>query len=225
MAIALLQSRNANPGGVSSSTLAFSSNTTAGSLLVAHIWIGNGASTMTASDNVNGAYNQDIIQQSPTHGAVSSGIFTFPNCAGGAATVTYTATGGGQLRVIIEEYSGIASTTPLDQTGNSINLNNNTNWTVTLTGATTQANELVIAHTAASNSGTFTANQIGGLAANQDSVADNSGRPSVEYLAMSSTGTFTASWTNSANLGGLCIASYKASGAPAGVILMGGICL
>jgi hypothetical protein len=223
MAITLLQSAVKNAGAVPSSTLAFPSNTTAGTLLMAHVWIGLGAQTMTASDNVNGSYNQDIAQQSAVHGNLSSGIFSFVNGAGGAVTVTFTGTGGGQLRCLIEEWSGIATASALDKTGSVTDFNNNTNWSGTISGATTQANELVVCHVASAGSTTFTANQIGGSAANQDSTADNLGRPSVEYLEVFSTGTFTCTWTNAAAQGGLCIATYKA--AALGPILMGAMCL
>jgi hypothetical protein len=221
--VSLLQSNKANPGAVTSSTLAFSSNTTAGSLLMVHVLKAVANSTLSASDNVNGTYNQDVVQNS-TSQSVTSGIFTFPNCAGGATTVTFGGTGAGQLRVIIEEWSGIVAITPLDQTGTVINLSAQSNWSCTASGATTQANELVVCHAGSGGaSNTFTANQIGGNAANQDSVADNTGRPSVEYLEVFSTGTFTCTWTNTSQSGGLCVATYKVA-APA-LILMGAMCL
>ena len=212
MAIALLQSTHSNAGAVTTATLAFPSNVTAWSMLVCHIWNAGTGATLSASDNVNGSYHLDNVLFNTPAGVIG-GICTFPNAAAGATTVTFNASGGtGQLRCVIEEYSGIAISSPLDQI-QSATFNATTTPSSGNTPTTTQANELLIGATFGANTHTDTAGSGYTLDPN-----GNNGRPSCEYQVVSVTGAYAAVFNIGSTDGGVTlIATYKAlpSGPPA----------
>src|SRR6185437_7059091 len=101
----LIQSAFKAAGAVSSSTLAFPSNITAGSLIVVHIWSGvANTNTSSSSDSKNGAHTQSAALANAAGSFICSTNF-FPNAAAGATTVTFSATASGQLRCLIQEFS------------------------------------------------------------------------------------------------------------------------
>src|SRR5690242_18956388 len=90
MAITLLQSAFKGAGAVTSSTLAFPSAVTGGSLLVAHIHAASGTTlTIAVSISVNGTYTS-AIQAALSTANITAGIFFFPNAQAGATTVTFS---------------------------------------------------------------------------------------------------------------------------------------
>ena len=206
MTIALLQSTAANAGAVSTSTLAFGSNVTAGSLLVCHIWDGASGATFSASDNVNGSYHVDTFLGS-TPATLAGAICSFAGAAAGATTVTFSVSGGGgQLRALIQEYSGIQTSAALDQVQGATFFTNSTPSSGN-TATTTQPNELLVGSTFCANSGTVTAGSGFTIDANS-----NSNRPAAEWQAVSSTGAYAATFTLGAADGGVTlIATYIAA--------------
>ena len=95
-----------------SSTLAFSSDVSANSLLVATVRCGAN-SIMSVSDSRNGSYSSGFSFYDGTTGD-TLGIFYYPNSASGSDTVT-VASCGGSIRFTISVYSGMALSSVLDQ--------------------------------------------------------------------------------------------------------------
>lgn len=156
MAISELQSTSKNGGAVSSTSLAFATAVTSGSLLVAYITQSNGTlATFTVSDNVNGTWGtQDVGDIFLAH-SVQGAIFTFPNSGAGSITVSWTSTITAQMRLIIAEWAGILATSPLDQT--TANHGGSTAVDSGTTVSTTQASELALGlYCSNSGSPTFT---------------------------------------------------------------------
>lgn len=211
MAITLLQSATKNAGGASSSTLAFGSNVTAASLLLSHVWHGVDNDTLTSSDNLNGSYHLDIGDHS-AGGALTAAILSVANAIAGATTVTFGGGGTSQLRVVTEEYSGIAPVSPLDQVQTSGQITNGTNFSSGATSATTQADELVVGNISVANSLASTAGAGFTLDTNS-----NSSRPSTEWKEVLAAGAQTATFTNTIATGVCLVATYKAAagGGPA----------
>jgi hypothetical protein len=220
MAISLLQTTSKNAAAVGSSTLAFPGNVTAGSMLVAYILKNSAGISLTASDNRNGNYSGGSQDISQNVSSTSLAICTFPNAAAGATTVTFSASGGtGSLQCVIEEWAGLATTTPLDKTqantfiaGTSVSSN--------ATAATSQAIELVLGAVGMDNGQTVTQGAGFTLGTNV-----NATRTGIENLITSVAGPQTATFTLGASDSGVVlVATYKASGA-GGPILMGQACL
>jgi len=128
-AITQVQVGSVITGGTGAFTLTLPAASTAGDLLVATL-SNNGAFTGGPAGWIRGP--------NVTGGATSQAeIWYYPNNPGGITSATFTSSSGnaaGQL----SEWSGVASASPLDQTGTS------SSATVTTIGATTQAGELAI---------------------------------------------------------------------------------
>lgn len=126
----------------------YGSDVTAGNLLICCASFGDASAAITATcaDSLSQNYS---VAVGPTRNANMLGgwtnyIFYFPNTAGGANTVTVTASDVLSFRrITILEYSGIATTSPLDvvagASGNSSAPDSGTN-------TTTQANDLIFGY-------------------------------------------------------------------------------
>jgi hypothetical protein len=198
MAILLLQSAAKNAGAVTSSTLAYSSNVTAGSIKVAIVDKRSASSTLSCSDNLDGSWIQEIVANSGSS-SDTLGIFSKPNATAGATTVTFGGTGGGTLLVDILEFSGVVTNTELDQTGHADTGSNSSTLNISTSGSTTSAIELVVAGVTLITSQTSTWGGGYTQDPNSLSTASVSGAISAAYLVTSSTGTQTASHTPGGN--------------------------
>jgi hypothetical protein len=119
MANSLVQQRDSHLSA-NSISLAYSSNNSAGNLLVAAVsWQNIGSSAgLAVSDTLNGAWVQDKVQLGVTTGSVA--LYSFRGCAAGANTVTASITSaGGTMELAIYEFSG----------------GGNTAWTLTTTAS------------------------------------------------------------------------------------------
>jgi len=205
MAITLIQSAFKAAGAVTSSTLVFPSPVTPGSLLIAHVHGGGTGNTLSASDNVNGTYNADVSLFNSTAG-VTAGIFSIPGASGGTTTVTFGQTLNAQLRVLIQEFSGIATSLAIDQTASVQNTATSTFSTGT-TSSTAQASELAVA-LAGEGNGRAT---VAGSGYTLDPNSQN--KVFSEYLILSSVGPQSATFSLSGGTdsGPGMIATYKAA--------------
>jgi hypothetical protein len=145
MAFSLLQpasSNNDSPGSVGTANKAYGIATTVHSLLVCVLSISPGL-TPGVSDNVNGAW---INAAASTNTNETISLWYFPNCLGGATTVTCTQSGTitAAMRFGMQEWSGVLQLNPLDQTGGATT-GSTTTPSVNTSGSTTIANELVVA--------------------------------------------------------------------------------
>lgn len=124
MAISLLQSNHSHPTvGSTSVALAYTGNTTAGSLLV--MGIEYGASAAGATTTVSGITGvtgggtwANAVTQQHTANDQQGDIWYAPNATGGSTpTVTASCAGGDTFQAVtmwIAEFSGIATATPVD---------------------------------------------------------------------------------------------------------------
>src|ERR1700730_8975072 len=151
----LLQSPNVRTGGGFTTTnLAFPSAVTAGSLLVCKIFCEDAAATGTssASDSRNGSYNQDVTNGGTANFVTS--INSFPNAAAGATTVTINSSLATHIDAVIEEWSGVFTTSPFDVGSN--NHGSSTSPSSGATGAIAQPSSLVLGWVGATNFPTIT---------------------------------------------------------------------
>lgn len=147
MAIALVQTNTGNSGGYNNSyTIAFSSNVTAGSLLLITMTSGNTDTIASVVDSKSNSWNL-IVTSANSSGARQTWLYAAYNANAGATTITVTM-GSGEFvdsAAIIREYSGIATTSAFDVSStNNDGANYDTLHDAGTTSATTQANELVV---------------------------------------------------------------------------------
>jgi hypothetical protein len=126
--------------------LAFTSNVTAGSLLTAVFRIGTtGTRTITGlSDDKSNTYTEAFFLSAPDPGnAFSHYVYYAMNAASGSTTVTVTLVdANSSVRWAIHEYSGLATTSALDQVSGRENTPASTTVS-TANVTTTLANELL----------------------------------------------------------------------------------
>ncbi|MGZ4569677.1 MAG: beta strand repeat-containing protein [Blastococcus sp.] len=107
-----------SPGSrLPSLTLTLSKPVSAGDLLVG--WFGqyNAAGQVTVSDNVNGAWTRSSASETWSNGTGDIALFTVANskAAPGGLSVTISASAPAYLQEAIADFSGVATTSPLDQ--------------------------------------------------------------------------------------------------------------
>lgn len=115
--IVCLQSVGSNPSG-SNPTAAFASNTTGGSILFAIMGSEVSAPTYTGvpTDTLLNTWIQIGTAQTLNGVANAAAVYyCINNASGGANTVTFHQTGGGQLLVGLIEFTGQALVNPVDQ--------------------------------------------------------------------------------------------------------------
>lgn len=210
--MAHVQSRSAQGNGVVSIALAFTSNVTAGSLLVVggSNW-GRTFGTSSCSDSRGQTYTRDVTG---SNGSPTIGVYSTPNAAAGATTVTLTATGTtDDISIAIHEYSGMATSSPADQarTGTGTGTTHSSG----ATGTTTQANELVFA--VGTHNGSNVAVSAGSgylLRQSQTSAVDMPIATEDKTVTATGTQTATFTWDNAAYVVG--IVTYKEAGGGGG---------
>src|SRR5262245_28974304 len=125
-------------------TITTTAAATAGDSIIATFAVQTTATTkVTCNDSAGNTY-QTNVQVTNTTGSVLTGICSAHNITtlSAGATITITHPSSSSVAVGAAEFSGIASTTPLDQTGSATG--NSTTPSATTTSVTTQASELVI---------------------------------------------------------------------------------
>jgi hypothetical protein len=123
-----------------STSKAYSSNNTAGNLLVALVWVNTGSSsTATVSDPSNGTWSHAV-----TPGAYPPGIFYVCSAVGGVApTVSVSGGGGNWYAIHIMEFSGNKTSGCLDQTGFALNTTT-TNFSVAISSGSLTTTDVLI---------------------------------------------------------------------------------
>jgi len=144
--ISYVQGNTSAPsGGATTVALAYSSNTTAGDLLVASAaWDLTNTSTASCSDSAGNAWSTAVLKLDPTSGGGNNDgliVCYAPNVVGGADTVTVTfgATSSSRL-MAIHEYSGAAKVNPVDVTASNTAAGTTATDGVTSTAAVTNQN-------------------------------------------------------------------------------------
>ena len=111
-AITFTQGKTIDAGTTTSTSLAFSANTTAGNFIAVAIRAGGPNQAFTVTDSSRNSYQQAIQVNNGTDDSLA--IYYAQNIAGGANTVTVSDAVQGTMRVAILEYAGIAVSNPLD---------------------------------------------------------------------------------------------------------------
>lgn len=219
-AITFVQSRTADVGNFDSTTLAYNSNVTAGSLvgMCGGVWNGNDVSPIVVTDTLGTSYT--VLE-----GAVSGGVPIRPWIAygiapsGGADTVTFNPAGGGRYgSFTIFEFSGVNSS-PLDVDGS----NTTGSSTTPSDGITTSAAAAVViacmTH-GGTSSQTITEDTGGGWTLLGEVQNTGNGPHGAQYQIFSSAGAKTASWTLGSSAAWVAMtASFKESGGAAALNL------
>lgn len=206
MSIAKVQSTSKDAGAVTSTTLAFASSVTSGSLLLASGRAATGTVTVTCSDNVNaGNYAAD---GSETGNSQTLFLQSMPNAGAGATTVTCALGSAQTLRLIIQEFSGVAASSPLDGTPVGADSGGASNTSPSSGNLTTaNASDLLVGIIICGNGN-------GALTAGSGWTLDQSvvNKAFAEYQIVSATGSYAANGTLAAsdNWNAL-IAAYKAA--------------
>lgn len=121
-------------------TFSFSSNTTAGNLIVACSGFNNGTGTPTFSDSQGDTFSSAVAKFNNSSAALV--CYYAANIHGGADTITCSISGSGFCIPAAEEITGAATASPLDQTGTATP--SSASPSATTGGAISQANEIVI---------------------------------------------------------------------------------
>lgn len=206
MAITHVQSTGiGSQGQVASISKGFVSNVTAGNLIVAGVAYYNQAiGSDDLSDDLSNTYTKDVTEETVTH---KSGIFSAPDISGGSCTVTLTPDGNTYLNLVIAEFSGAATSSPLDasatvqDSGTDIDTGN-------LVTSDTDALFGICVHAVSNVS--FTEDSPAGVVEIFEDDGDNNTLGTSGSYAIKTSGTYTMGWTLSsvASVTG-CGAAYK----------------
>jgi hypothetical protein len=142
MAITRVQSaQNISTSGTSTLTATFGANTTSGNLVVAFV-VRSGGTTITS---VKGSDNTALSQAVALNAAAFAAIYYYPNCPNGLTGITL-ALPFDSCSIQIAEYSGCATTTPLDKTQSHDSgfSPGSTSWTSNATTTLSQTGELIV---------------------------------------------------------------------------------
>lgn len=217
MAITRLQQTSGQSGGyVQTATIAYTSNVTAGSLLI--LVAAGGVDTGAISDNNTNTWN--IALRATVGTARQCTIGYVFNAHAGATTITWTTTNFADSAFIIAEYSGILSASnPFDQSGSN-NLTG-TSFTATAAGNTAQANELVILGLAIdSQSATITGDATFTTLITQLSSAAQFTQAGFQDKVLSAIATPAGTMTtNTSQQGAIALATFKDSGGASAAVV------
>jgi hypothetical protein len=200
-------------------------------LLVPFITTNTVAGFPTISDSSGQTWNPDLIPNSvgASGDFVGAALFSLLNANAGTHTITVTITDLlGNQQWAMGEFSGINTTSALDQTGTVLSTATETSMTVTAGGANSLANELGFAIAAVeTNSGTSAAltdppTGFTSMGVNQTWQSSDFGWEAA-YQIYTSVATASAaySWSGAGNRNVALIGTYKAALAP--ITLMGQI--
>ncbi len=219
MAVSLVQvttSAAGDLGTTTSATITLPGNPTAGNLLVAWIrggtatgdtlGISDGSNTWTATPD-----GANVGDSSDTHE-----MFYAANCAGGATTFTITQSQSGHsLRVIIAEFSGVQTSSPINDHGTASG--SSATSSVTTAGTSTAIGDLVVTCAGFASAGTLT--QGSGNTLGQVCPAGANARIILEWLSATGAGaqTNTVGISGSSNWA-TQVLTFKAAAAATGVV-------
>jgi hypothetical protein len=213
--------------GVSTPSVALAS-VAAGNLLAVGIghWNGGGAGVASIADDKSNVY---AAPQQQTHfsGNGDASIWYAKNVAAGTTTITLTPTVTGANNYWtwgVAEFSGLDTTSPLDVSAKNTAVGTSTDANVT-SGATTQADELVLAVASVGLSGDSDISWGSAASSGYTNLMKYANWASIEtisfdYKIVSATGAQSASWSHdnvssSPNSWAAVIATFKAAGAAA----------
>lgn len=227
MTVALVQDASDNGSGSTSLTVTLS-GTTGGNCLVACIqaFTSSGSSPVVQSVALGATSDTwtQVATVSPTVFA-NDYIYIDPGCSGGQTSVVITinSTTGPAIQAYVYEFSGIASSSALDQSTTSSGAG--TSWTSGTSGATSQADEAWVGFTAFNGAAAYTITPAGSWT-NLAQVNTNAGFHlgcRSGYQVNPAIGTVTYNGTYAASVtawGSLAVSLQGGSAAAAGSVLL-----
>ena len=183
-AIAFVQVNAGMASSASSEAVAFSSNTTAGDIILVGFDFASGATFSSISDSQGNTLNE-VGSQLTTPAGSKSRLYYASNIKGGADTVTvHTTASASFIKVQIIEYSGVSTSTPIDiqagATGSA--------GSASAGGQTTVANDWIFGFLASDGTGSAGGGFNSRSAANGNVLQDDAaGAPGWYYASGSST--------------------------------------
>lgn len=198
-AAVLVQSKAAqSAGALSNVSVTFDNPITPGNTILAHGTCRDattGANTYTVTDSINaGAYVVDASNGGG--GNYFLAITRKSSAASGTPTVTMTATGAtpaGHLSIVVQEWSGLAPTSPLDQAVNNFNSVLNNSPTSGTTPTLTQSREVMVSCAVEVSSTTWTPGS--GFTMDPTTINGLGGFFAVEYIALPTTAGAAATYS------------------------------
>jgi subtilisin family serine protease len=185
---------------VSSVSVAFPAGNTAGNLIIAFVRASTTTQTITLSDTAGNTYTQAVSQGQTTDGHETA-IFYAANVKSGANTVTATFSGTNNHPFLaIYEYRGVST---LDKTAGAQGTSAAASSGATAT--TTAANELVFVGLGLPSSATQTATAGTGFTLEQQDTRSGGSRAASEDQTVTTTGTFSGSFSLSSSSNWTCI--------------------
>lgn len=228
MAIALVQTcKNNESAGDGSMDVTWGSATTAGNLLVAVVSASRAGLSGVPTITPPAGWTEAVTQACDSVSGVDrrTSIYYKANAASESGAKTWTCTthtGVASLGVVMAEFSGIATSSPLDQsTGTADTSTTATTCSTGTTGSTTQADELAVA--------AYQGGSTLGSPSNSFAIQDQTAGANFIALAtktLSATGTVTTSATystGSSNAG--CVATFKAAAGGGGGGTVSNLCV
>lgn len=191
---ALIQSNTNTSAAATTVTVSLGTASTPGNTYLAYGFArGSGAFTLSCADPSNGSYVVDI-----TNGGVapiSCGIFRVSGVSGGQPTVTLTCgSTPTNMAIILEEWSGLQLSNPLDRTAAAANNSGTTTPSAGSSGALAIAGELAVAFAPLAAAVTWTA----GAGWTFDQTTGSIGR-GLEYQITPNASAVTGNFTISAS--------------------------
>lgn len=214
--MAYIQGNNKDAGTVSSTTLAFSSDITAGSQIIVPVRIGSVAVTVAVTDGKSNTYALEDSTTNAEGNTTQYLIYRASNCPATAnateRTITVTLTGGtASVRMVIGEFGGLATSSPLHASESTYDTTpDHTSFDSGDGETTTEANCTLIGVLMCGNA-------LEGLTAGTNYTHRQAAvKVAFESRDVTSTGTYDATYTNTADHldSEMWMLAYKAAGEP-----------
>src|SRR6266446_1519389 len=191
-AISFVQQRASNFSSGSSGTLAFSTNTTAGNLIIVGLYVGPSASLTSVKDSQGNTYQQIGSTISSPSGKQSAALFFAGNIRGGSDNITVTLSavpGSPGFAIYIFEYKGIRTVSPFDGSAQASGSSSSvSSGTITTTAAGDLLFGFCISDSSCSRGSGFTARSTYESNLGEDKIVSAPG-------PNAATATATAPWT------------------------------
>jgi hypothetical protein len=204
------QSNAVQGSGVGSVSVGFPTNNTAGNLIIAFVRMSSSTQTVSVTDTAGNTYT-DAVSQVQSSDGHQIYIFYAKNIARGANTVKATFSSTNKRPwLAIYEYSGLSTTSPLDKTAAA--QGSSSTPSTGATAMTQAASELAFVG-AGFNTPSFTGTVTAGTGYTLGQQDTNTSRAATETSVVSSTGSYTGTFT----LGGTAnwsavLATFAAAG-------------
>ena len=215
MAYAIVQQTSVQRTGVTTTTLAYGSDLTAGNLAVVSLTYWQ-VTISSISWSVGGSASPSLAVNS--HGTdARPAIYYAANTSSGAHTVSITLSSSNDVTMMVHEYSGCETTSPLDKT--ETGGGTGTSITTATTTALAQANNMVHSVVTHESAGTIDLNAGSGFTRRQHQPNGSSAMPGAsEDMGVTATTGVAGTWTaaSSVSLWRAIVAVFKesAGGAP-----------